>query len=125
MHSTNVRQIKAALVEQAFLGSTRVSCPIGPIVAVRRRKGQLLVMIRGWGRWYPVESVSIERIGPQLLQEFWLGPLMNIYNQDRYSSVILGAAKNLRAEFDRKNSSGSTYVQAFPQSCRIVEDVFQ
>jgi hypothetical protein len=64
MHSTNVRQIKAALVEQAFLGSTRVSCPIGPIVAVRRRKGQLLVMIRGWGRWYPVESVSIERIGP-------------------------------------------------------------
>lgn len=62
MHSTNVRQIKAALVEQAFLGSTRVSCPIGPIVAVRRRKGHLLVMIRGWGRWYPVESVSIERL---------------------------------------------------------------
>lgn len=62
MHSTNVRQIKAALVEQAFLGSTRVSCPIGPIVAVRRRKGQLLVMIRGWGRWYPVESVCIERM---------------------------------------------------------------
>jgi hypothetical protein len=62
MLSTNVRQIKAALVEQAFLGSTRVSCPIGPIVAVRRRKGQLLVMIRGWGRWFPVESVSIERM---------------------------------------------------------------
>ncbi len=62
MHSTNVRQIKAALVEQAFLGSTRVSCPIGPIVAVRRRKGQLLVMIRGWGRWYPVDSVCIERM---------------------------------------------------------------
>jgi hypothetical protein len=62
MQSTNIRQIKAALVEQAFLGSTRVSCPIGPIVAVRRRKGQLLVMIRGWGRWCPVESVSIERM---------------------------------------------------------------
>ena len=62
MQSTNVRQIKTALVEQAFLGSTRVSCPIGPIVAVRRRKGQLLVMIRGWGRWYPVESVNIERM---------------------------------------------------------------
>jgi hypothetical protein len=62
MQSTNVRQIKAALVEQAFLGSARVSCPIGPIVAVRRRKGQLLVMIRGWGRWYSVESVSIERM---------------------------------------------------------------
>jgi hypothetical protein len=62
MQSINVRQIKAALVEQAFLGSTRVSCLIGPIVAVRRRKGRLLVMIRGWGRWYLVESVRIERL---------------------------------------------------------------
>ena len=39
MQSTNVRQIKAALVEQAFLGCTRVSCAIGPIVAERREKG--------------------------------------------------------------------------------------
>ncbi len=39
MQSTTVRQIKAALVEQAFLGSTRVSCPIGPIVAARQEKG--------------------------------------------------------------------------------------
>src|SRR6266849_8522745 len=61
MHSTNVRQIKAALVEQAFLGSTRVSCPIGPVVAISKWKGQLRVMVRGWGRWYPVEHVSIER----------------------------------------------------------------
>ena len=43
MQSTNVRQIKAGLVEQAFLGSTRVSCPIGPVVAVSRWKGQLRV----------------------------------------------------------------------------------
>src|SRR5579859_3267443 len=42
----------------------------GADVAVSRWKGQLRVMIRGWGRWYPVESVSIERIGPQLLQKF-------------------------------------------------------
>jgi hypothetical protein len=72
MQSTNVRQIKAALVEQAFHGTTQVSCcPLGRVVAVRRRKGQLLVMIRGWGRWYPVESVRIERIGVerQLLLE--------------------------------------------------------
>jgi hypothetical protein len=62
MQSTNVRQIKAALCDQAFLGKTRVSCPIGSVVAVRRRKGQLRVMIRGWGCWYPVESVRIERI---------------------------------------------------------------
>ncbi len=67
MQSTNVRQIKAALVEQAFLGSTRVSCPFGPIVAVSRWKGQLRVMIRGWGRWYPVESVRIEGAGQELL----------------------------------------------------------
>ena len=51
----------AALVEQAFLGSTRVSCPIGPVVAISKWKGQLRVMVRGWGRWYPVEHVSIER----------------------------------------------------------------
>ena len=62
MQSTNVRQIKAALVDQAFHGTTQVSCPLGPVVAVSRWKGQLRVMIRGWGRWYPVESVRIERM---------------------------------------------------------------
>ncbi len=36
MQSTNVRQIKAALVEQAFFGTMRVSCPLGPIVAESR-----------------------------------------------------------------------------------------
>jgi hypothetical protein len=39
------------------------------VVAVSRGKGQLRVMIRGWGRWYPVENVRIERTGPQLLPE--------------------------------------------------------
>ncbi len=62
MQSANIRQIKAALVEQAFLGTTRVSCPWGPVAAIRRRKGHLLAMIRGCGRWYPVEGVSIERL---------------------------------------------------------------
>jgi hypothetical protein len=60
MHSTNVRQIKAALVDQAFHGTTKVSCPLGRVVAVSRWKGQLRVMIRGWPRWYSVESVCIE-----------------------------------------------------------------
>jgi len=68
MQSTNIRQIKVALWEQAFIGKTRVSCPLGPVVAVSRRKGQLRVMIRGWGRWYTVENVRIECAGPQLLQ---------------------------------------------------------
>jgi len=36
----------AALVDQAFHGTTQVSCPLGPVVAVSRRKGQLRVMIR-------------------------------------------------------------------------------
>jgi hypothetical protein len=48
MHSTNVRQIKAALVEQAFHGTTQVSCPWGRVVAVSRWQGQLRVMIRGF-----------------------------------------------------------------------------
>lgn len=69
MQSTNVRQIKAALRDQAFLGTTQVCCPLGPVVAVSRWKGQLRVLIRGRGRWYPVESVRIEGAGPQLLQE--------------------------------------------------------
>ena len=67
MQSTNMRQIKAALWDQAFIGGTRVSCPMGDVVAIRRRKGQLVALIRGWGRWYPVESVNIEGQGCRLL----------------------------------------------------------
>jgi hypothetical protein len=50
MQSNNIRQIKAAILDQAFIGSTQVSCPMGNIVAIRQRKGQLLAMIRRWGR---------------------------------------------------------------------------
>jgi hypothetical protein len=63
MQSTNIRQIMAALWDQAFIRNTLVSCPMGPVVAVRKRKGHLLAMIHGWGRWDPVESVCIERKG--------------------------------------------------------------
>ena len=69
MHSTNVRQIKAALVEQAFHGTTQVSCPLGRVVAVSQWKGHLRVMIRGWPRWSPVESVRIEGAGEATLPE--------------------------------------------------------
>src|SRR3989441_8827823 len=58
--STDIRQIKAALWDQAFIGRTWVSCPMGRVVAIRRRKGQLLALIYGWGRWYSVECVTIE-----------------------------------------------------------------
>jgi hypothetical protein len=57
--STDIRQIKAALWDQAFIGRIWVSCPMGRVVGIRRRKGQLLAMIYGWGRWYPVEHVLI------------------------------------------------------------------
>ena len=60
MESTDIRQIKAAIRDQAFMGNARVSCPMGRVVAIRRRKGQLLALIYGWGRWYNVKSVSIE-----------------------------------------------------------------
>ena len=61
MQSTNSKEIKAAIRDQAFIGGTVVRCPMGQVVAIRKRKGQLLVRIRGWGvRWYTVESVSIE-----------------------------------------------------------------
>ena len=66
MQSTNIRQIKAALWEQAFLGGTQVSCPMRPVVAIRRRKGQPLAMMCGWGRWCPVEHVRIEGTGDRL-----------------------------------------------------------
>ena len=68
MQSANLRQIKAALVDQAFTDRARVSCAIGVVVAVRRRKGQLLALVRGWGvRWYPVDCVHIEHAGRALL----------------------------------------------------------
>ena len=61
MQSTDLKEIKAALWGQAFGMGTQVSCPMGRVVAIRRHKGQLQVMVRGWGcRWYSVESVTIE-----------------------------------------------------------------
>ena len=66
MQSANLRQIKAAIWDQAFVGSAQVFCPMGQVVAVRRRKGQLLALIRGWGRWCEVSRVSIERLSCRL-----------------------------------------------------------
>jgi hypothetical protein len=60
MQSRSIKEIKAALWRQAFIGDTWVSCDMGQVVAIRRRKGQLLAMIRGWKRWHAVSSVIIE-----------------------------------------------------------------
>jgi hypothetical protein len=65
--STDIRQIKAAIFDQAFGGRTWVSCPMGRVVGIRRRKGQLLAMIYGWGRWYPVEHVLIVAVSSPTL----------------------------------------------------------
>ncbi len=48
MQSANLKEIKAAIWEQAFIGCTQVRCPMGRVVQIRRRKGQLLAMIYGF-----------------------------------------------------------------------------
>ncbi|GAC1630033.1 MAG: hypothetical protein NVS4B7_18640 [Ktedonobacteraceae bacterium] len=60
MDSTNIRQIKAALWDQAFVGRMHVHCALGQVMAIRRRKGHLQAMVRGWSRWHPVENVTID-----------------------------------------------------------------
>jgi len=61
MQSTDLEEIKAALWEQAYHQCTRVSFGVAQVMAARCRKGQLLVLLRGWGRWTPVSSVTILR----------------------------------------------------------------
>src|SRR5712675_3589592 len=46
--SMDIRQIRAAIFDQAFLGRTQVSCSMGRVVGIRQRKGQLLAMVYGW-----------------------------------------------------------------------------
>jgi hypothetical protein len=61
MQSMDLEEIKAALWEQAYPPCTRVKWGVAQVMAIRRSKGQLLVQLRGWGCWYPVEAVTIER----------------------------------------------------------------
>ena len=61
VQSTDLEEIKAALWEQAYHPCTRVRWGVAQVMAIRRCKGQLLVRLRGWERWYPVEAVTIER----------------------------------------------------------------
>ncbi len=61
MQSTDLEEIKAAIFEQAGRPCTRVSWGVAQVMAVRCRKGQLLALLRGRGRWYPVSAVTIER----------------------------------------------------------------
>ncbi len=61
MQSTDLEEIKAALWDQASHSCTRVRWGVAQVMAVKRSKGQLRALLRGQNRWYPVESVTIER----------------------------------------------------------------
>jgi len=61
MQSTDLEAIKTALWEQASSPCTRVKWGEAQVMAARRSRGQLLVLLRGRRRWYPVEAVTIER----------------------------------------------------------------
>jgi hypothetical protein len=61
MQSTDLEEIKAALWEQAYHPCTQVKWGVAQVMAVRKSRGQLLVQLRGRGRWHPVEVVTIER----------------------------------------------------------------
>jgi hypothetical protein len=61
VQATDLEEIKAALWEQASHPCTRVSWGTAQVMAVRQRRGQLLVLLRGGGRWHEVSAVTIER----------------------------------------------------------------
>jgi hypothetical protein len=61
VQSTDLEETKAALWEQATHPCTRVSWGTAQVMAARRRKGQLLVLLRGFSHWHPVEAVTISR----------------------------------------------------------------
>jgi hypothetical protein len=62
MQSTDLEEIKAALWEQSHHPCTRVKWGMAQVMAVRKsKKGHLQALLRGWGRWCPIETVTIER----------------------------------------------------------------
>jgi hypothetical protein len=61
MQFQDVEEIKAALFEQAYHSCTQVRCGAAQVMAARVSKGHLLVQLRGWKGWRPVEAATIER----------------------------------------------------------------
>jgi hypothetical protein len=61
VQATDLEEIKAVLWEQASHPCTRVSWGTAQVMAARKNRGQLRVMLRGRGRWYPVPPVTISR----------------------------------------------------------------
>jgi hypothetical protein len=61
MQSTNVRQIKQAISQQAMKGTRRVCLDSGyRVIDARSVKGQLHVRVLGLGKWQPVSYVNID-----------------------------------------------------------------
>jgi hypothetical protein len=56
-----LKRSASALWEQASHPFTRVSWGVAQVMAARKSRGQLLVLLRGRNRWYPVETVTISR----------------------------------------------------------------
>lgn len=61
MQSTDLEEIKAALWEQASHPCTQVRWGVAQVMGVKKSKGHLLVLLKGWSRWYAVDAVSIVR----------------------------------------------------------------
>lgn len=59
MQSTNVREINAAVLEQAMQGRGSVRIDQGRVIEARKRKGQLQAKTMS-GTWHIVESVIID-----------------------------------------------------------------
>jgi len=57
--STNVRQIKAAIHQQAMRGTRRVNVSQGRVINAKTVKGQLKAKLIN-GEWVNVNSVSID-----------------------------------------------------------------
>jgi len=64
MQSTDLEEIKAERWEQSHHPRTQVKWGMAQVMAVRKsKKGHLQVLLRGWGRWFPMASITIERPG--------------------------------------------------------------
>ncbi len=59
MQSTNVRDIKAAIQDQAQRGRRSVHIGIGRVINARTINGQLWAKTMS-GKWYSVESITID-----------------------------------------------------------------
>lgn len=57
--STKVREIKAAIWQQAMNGRKQVTVPQGRVIDVKTVKGQLKARVMN-GTWIDVESVNID-----------------------------------------------------------------